>query len=169
MTFRNKYHSDEWNKIFAMEHADAIISDSFWYVICRVFKKSSGASATQGTSSQAVAIHQQEDYEPYQEFLLDRIAANYVSFTIVENVRLDPQIKAKFFENFYDIIAQSVFYSLFYAFPKSRSLLNNEMKRKLLNIFSYMFTGMKIKSAKFEHWSLDLGTGNILQGGAPKK
>lgn len=133
-----------------MEHADAIISDAFWFIICKVFKKD-------------------PRYEPYQEFLLDRVAANYVSFTIVENVRLDSQIKAKFFESFYDIIAQSVFYSLFYAFPKSRSLLNNEMKRKLLNIFSRLFTGMKIKSAKYEHWSLDLGTGNILQGNAVKK
>ena len=132
-----------------MEHADAIISDGFWYVICKVFKKD-------------------KHYEPYQEFLLDRIAANYVSFTIVENVKFDPTIKSKFFESIYDIIAQSVFYSLFYAFPKSRSLLNNEMKRKLLNIFSRLFTGMKIKSAKFEHWSLDLGTGNILQTASKK-
>jgi hypothetical protein len=84
-------------------------------------------------------------------------------------VKLDSQIKAKFFENFFDIIAQSVFYSLFYAFPKSRSLLNNEMKRKLMNIFSRLFTGMKIKSAKYDHWSLDLGTGNILQGVTAKK
>lgn len=29
----------EWNKIFDMEHSDAIISDSFWYVICKVFLK----------------------------------------------------------------------------------------------------------------------------------
>jgi hypothetical protein len=43
------------------------------------------------------------------------------------------------------------------------------MKRKLLNIFSKLFTGMKIKSAKFDHWSLDLGTGNILQGNTAKK
>ena len=73
-----------------MEHADAIISDGFWYIICKVFKKSSP---------------NREQYEVYQEFLLDRIAANYVSFTIVENVKLDPIIKSKFFENFYDIIA----------------------------------------------------------------
>jgi hypothetical protein len=53
-----------------MEHADAIISDAFWYVICKVFKKD-------------------ERYAPYQEFLLDRIAANYVSFTIVENIKFD--------------------------------------------------------------------------------
>lgn len=146
LTFRNKAHSDEWDKIFDMEHADAIISDSFWYVICKVFKK------------------QDAKYKPYKQYLLDRIAANYVSFTIVEGVKVDLQVRAKFFESFYDIIAQSVFYSLFYAFPKSRSLLNNEMKRKLLNIFSKLFTGMEIKSAKYEHWRLDLGTGNILQG-----
>lgn len=65
---------EEWNKIFEMEHADAIISDSFWYVICKVFKKTAP---------------NKEQYEAHQEFLLDRIAANYVSFTIVENVRLD--------------------------------------------------------------------------------
>lgn len=43
------------------------------------------------------------------------------------------------------------------------------MKRKLLNIFSKLFTGMKIKSAKFEHWSIDLGAGNIMAGNNAKK
>jgi hypothetical protein len=43
------------------------------------------------------------------------------------------------------------------------------MKRKLLNKFSMMFTGMKIKSAKFEHWKLDLGAGNIIGGSNPRK
>lgn len=35
----NKYQIQEWVQIFEMEHADAIISDSFWYVICKVFLK----------------------------------------------------------------------------------------------------------------------------------
>jgi hypothetical protein len=74
--------------------------------------------------------------------------------------------KERFFKGFYDVIAQSVFYCLFYAYPKSRSLLNNDMKRTLLDIFSEMCTAMQVKSAKFDHWSLDLGTGNVL---APNK
>ena len=50
-------------------------------------------------------------------------------------------------------MAQSVYYSLFYAYPKSRGQTNNDdMKRKLLNIFSKLFTGMKIQSANYEHW-----------------
>lgn len=39
------------------------------------------------------------------------------------------------------------------------------MKRTLLDIFSEMFTAMQVKSAKFDHWSLDTGTGNVLAGG----
>mmetsp|Transcript_41831 Transcript_41831/g.30721 ORF Transcript_41831/g.30721 Transcript_41831/m.30721 type:complete len:80 (-) Transcript_41831:495-734(-) len=70
--------------------------------------------------------------------------------------------KEKFFKNFYDTVAQAVYYSLFYAFPKSRSLLNEEMKRKLLNIFSKLFTGMKIQSADFAHWQLKQGAGSIM-------
>lgn len=137
-----------------MEHADAIISDCFWFVICKVFIK-------------------KPEYEAHKEFLLDRIAANYVSFTIADendygSLKIDKKQKERFFKVFYDIIAQSVFYSLFYAFPKSRSSLNDDMRRKLINIFSKMFTGMKIKSAKFDHWRLDLGTGNILANNSKK-
>jgi len=73
-------------------------------------------------------------------------------------------VRRKFFEQFYDVIAQSVFQSLFYAYPKSRGqTLNNEMKRKLLNIFSKMFTGMKIQSASYAHWHQIAGAGSIIQ------
>ena len=37
------------------------------------------------------------------------------------------------------------------------------MKRKLLNIFSKLFTGMKIQSASYEHWYPVMGQGNMLQ------
>jgi hypothetical protein len=38
-TFKNKFHKTQWEKLFYTEHANAIISDGFWYVICKVFKK----------------------------------------------------------------------------------------------------------------------------------
>lgn len=68
-------------------------------------------------------------------------------------------------------MAQSVYYSLFYAYPKSRGQTNNDdMKRKLLNIFSKLFTGMKIQSANYEHWTPFPGTGSVLHslGGGKK-
>lgn len=161
MTFKNKYHFNEWKKLFETEHANAIISDGFWYVICKVFKKSAPAKkdTTVALAISAGAVDQfgqVVSYEAYQEFLLDRIAANYVSFTILDDDELEqfqamgsqpttpesplkPEkgekpprkephmdlqqrqgVRRKFFEQFYDIIAQSVFYSLFFAYPKSR-------------------------------------------------
>lgn len=71
-----------------MEHADAIISDAFWYVICRVFNP--------------------EIYIETEELLLDRIAANYVSYTIVvdpEDNKKEREKKDRFFKYFYDIIS----------------------------------------------------------------
>lgn len=50
-----------------LTHANAIISDAFWYVICKI-------------------LNPQPEFEQHQEFLLDRIAANYVSFTLIEDI-----------------------------------------------------------------------------------
>lgn len=101
MTFRNKYHADQWKKMFNTEHADAIISDGFWFVICKVFKKGKKVAAAlaaqappQGGDQLVMAISgagttdsfgNHVTYDSYQEFLLDRIAANYVSFTILDD------------------------------------------------------------------------------------
>ena len=63
--FRNKTHKREWLKLFETEHANALISDGFWYIICTVFKKGkqqqSGSKASAGgsmagTNSQAVVL-----------------------------------------------------------------------------------------------------------------
>lgn len=58
-----------------------------------------------------------------------------------------------------------MFYAFFYAFPKSRSTFDDGLKTKLLKLFSRMFTGVEIcgGGGYIEKWSLDLGTGNILQ------
>ncbi len=57
-----------------------------------------------------------------------------------------------------------MFYSFFYSFPKSRSLFNDDLKRDLVEEFSYLFTGVKISNTNkyWEKWNLDLGAGNIL-------
>ena len=52
-----------------MQHFDALISDAFWYFICSNFKRE----------------EDKHKYEAHNEFLLDRMAANYVSYTLVED------------------------------------------------------------------------------------
>jgi len=47
-----------------------------------------------------------------------RIAKNFINFFI----RVDDKYeKDNFFKKYFDILSQAVFYSLFYAYPKSRS------------------------------------------------
>ena len=60
-SFTKKKKKQNWINFLDEEHADALISDAFWYVICKL-------------------MNPKPEFEQHQEFLLDRIAANFVSF-----------------------------------------------------------------------------------------
>lgn len=96
------------------------------------------------------------------------MAANYVSFTLIEDRRYSEDAKKQFFKKFYDIISQAVYYSLFYAYPKSRKRLDETFMRKLLNNFSELFTGTVIHSATFTHWE-DVGASSFITKKASSK
>ena len=80
-------HQEEFEAILSMEHCDALIADAFWYYICAVIKKT------------------ETKYEAHNEFLLDRMAANYVSYTLVEDPGISSETKAMFFRDFYNHLA----------------------------------------------------------------
>jgi hypothetical protein len=77
---------ESWLGLLDVEHTDAVIGDSFWYIVCRV-------------------CNPMPEYEQHLEFLLDRLAANFVSFTILEDPKYSETTKKLFFKKFYDIIA----------------------------------------------------------------
>ena len=121
-----------------MLHFDALISDAFWYFICSNFKRE----------------EDKPKYAAHNEFLLDRMAANYVSYTLVEDPSISSQTKELFFNAFYNHLSQAVYHCLKTAFPKNRNRIEKaETKRDLLNTFSELFTGMVIQSAKFTNWT----------------
>jgi hypothetical protein len=81
------------------------------------------------------------------------MAANYVSYTLIDHKKITMKTKSKFFDKFYNHLAQGVYHCLKTAFPKNRNTIETgEMKRKLLNTFSELFTGVVIYSAKFGSW-----------------
>lgn len=128
-----------FKRLFDLEHVKAIISDCYWYVICHLFKSG-------------------QYKDSHEDNLLDRLATNYVSFTLHEEFqgRHNEKKKDNFFKKFYDNIAMAIFYCLYYAYPKSQpKIINDEVKRKILDTCSELFTGTEIKSAKFDHWSID--------------
>jgi hypothetical protein len=112
-----------------MQHFDALISDAFWYFICSNFKRD----------------EDKPKYEAHNEFLLDRMAANYVSYSLLEDPSISTSTKEKFFNQFYNHLSQGVYHCLKTAFPKNRNRIElPATKRDLLNTFSELFTGMVI-------------------------
>ena len=69
-----------------LEHADALISDAFWYTIIEICNPKS-------------------EFDRHKDWLLDRMAANYVSFTLIEDDRFYKESLESFFKKFYDIIS----------------------------------------------------------------
>lgn len=103
-----------------------VISDLFWLTTLKFF------------------LHYHPDYEKHESILETRIAKNYINFMI----RVDDKFEGdKFFKRYFDILAQAIFYSLFYAFPKSRNKFNDELKHKLIEFYSEKFTGIKISNS----------------------
>ena len=96
---------EEFRNIISMQHFDALISDAFWYFICSNFKRD----------------EDKPKYEAHNEFLLDRMAANYVSYTLVEDPAISTRTKEKFFNSFYNHLSQAVYHCLKTAFPKNRN------------------------------------------------
>ena len=132
----NKNEREEFVRLINMQHFDALISDAFWYFICSNIKED------------------KKKYLAHNEFLLDRMAANYVSYTLVEDPGISQDTKERFFTAFYNHLSQAVYHCLKTAFPKNRNKIETpEKKIELLNTFSELFTGVVIQSAKFSRWT----------------
>lgn len=129
-----------WRTHFSSPQCISILSDMFWYCLVKIDKR--------------------PNLKQYKKDLLERVSQNYLQVFV--NVPMHE--KEFFFENFFDCIAQGVFYSMFFSYPKSRSRLNSEQfKRKLFELVSKSITGLCVKNEGFSNWILDLGAGNVLQ------
>ena len=154
-----------------------ILSNSIWLVIMQYnfgylvrkepknahtpfksFRKSNSGKQVEKTVSKQIRALKQE--------LHKQIALNYIALT----KSMDKNFKRIIEKIYFDIVAQGVFYSLFYAFPKSRVDFNYNFRYFLFSMMSMFFTGLKISPvAKFsshwnfvDDWYLDLGAGNVL-------
>jgi len=141
------------NKINLKQLVDALISDSFWFVVCYFQIYNVKEKAKNDMLKQQV------------NEILRRISTNYFKFFInlcdddcvVEN-------KDTLLNIFRDFMSQSVFYSLYLAFPKSRHIFNTEFRNRIISLFSYLYSGLiSQNNLSVNHWDFDLGKGNIIE------
>ena len=91
--------------------------------------------------------------------MLDRIAFNYVQLFLL----VEPGYRDTFFKCYYDLVAQAVYYSYFFAYPKSRTrITSEEFLNEFYEIISMTITGIPVSTLSYKKWDFDLGAGDIL-------
>ena len=152
------------------ELVDALISDSFWFIVCffkmnnsprRVSTTNLIDSPTQNNSGN---FHSKAEQLNEISSILKRMSCNYFKFFIRvcdmgPSRKNDPVLNV-----FRDFMSQCVFYSIYLGFPKSRYLFNEEFRNRIVVLFAYLYNGL-VSENNFAslHWELDLGKGNIIE------
>lgn len=149
--------SSEWKKRIDSVFNEKIITDGFWLTI--LYKNKEKFVSKEDTIK----------FKQIEESIMDRIAINYVEFMMAGD---NPNSKDHelFFQVYFDIVSQGIFYSFFYAFPWSRQQFVRSFKVGIFNTFARLFTGLEIsckstyiKGWRFvDDWYLNLGVGNVL-------
>lgn len=134
-----------------------MISTAFWYILLHI----------NPTFKQTTKSKENTNFiENMKKELLIQISN--LTFEIKEKTVESLQ---KIMEKIYfDIVCQGVFYSLFYAFPKSRIKFDREFKCEVFKQISIVFKGCEVshrsrflKNWRFiDDWHLNLGAGNLL-------
>lgn len=146
------------------ELIDALISDSFWFVVC-FFQSKNIKNNKQDEDSQISKskISKNEKYNIISEILC-RMSCNYFKFFIRVCDLGQTRKNDSALNSFKNFMSYSVYYSIYLAFPKSRHLFNDDFRNRIVYFFTYLFNGLVSENYFVElQWSLDLGKGNIIE------
>eukprot|EP00744_Colponema_vietnamica_P018415 GILI01025986.1.p1 GENE.GILI01025986.1~~GILI01025986.1.p1 ORF type:complete len:492 (-),score=80.43 GILI01025986.1:50-1405(-) len=140
LAFPNSRAAAVWREEFSSEHSTAVICDSFWFVVSHFFQKKG------------------DTFDKERKFFT-RISHNFVSLFL----RIHPSRKDLFFGRYHDAVSQSIFYSLYIAYPKSRPKFSLDFRDNLLCMVTEWSTGIFPSQPSTLHWRLDLGAGNVFK------
>ena len=153
------------------ELINALISDSFWFVVGFFQSKNENYAKPEDEMqySQSKISSKNEQIKLISE-ILTRISCNYFKF-FIRVADLGPIRKHdSALNSFKNFMSHSVYYSIYLAFPKSRHLFNEEFRNRIVYFFTYLFNGLVSENNFVElHWELDLGKGNIIENNNKEK
>ena len=147
------------------ELIDALISDSFWFVVCFFQSKNENYSKSEEDmqNSKIKIVSKNEQTKLISEILC-RMSCNYFKFFIRVCDMGQTRKNDSALNSFKNFMSHSVYYSIYLAFPKSRHLFNEEFRNRIVYFFTYLFNGLVSENNFVElQWGLDLGKGNIIE------
>ena len=153
------------------ELINALISDSFWFIVCFFQSKNENyAKSEEDIQNSQSKISSRNDQQKLIIEILTRISCNYFKF-FIRVADLGPIRKHdSALNSFKNFMSHSVYYSIYLAFPKSRHLFNEEFRNRIVYFFTYLFNGLVSENNFVElHWELDLGKGNIIENNTKEK
>jgi hypothetical protein len=153
------------------ELINALISDSFWFIVCFFQSKNENyAKSEEDIQNSQSKISSRNDQQKLIIEILTRISCNYFKF-FIRVADLGPIRKHdSALNSFKNFMSHSVYYSIYLAFPKSRHLFNEEFRNRIVYFFTYLFNGLVSEKNFVElHWELDLGKGNIIENNTKEK
>ena len=153
------------------ELIDALISDSFWFVVCFFQSKNENYSKSEDEpqNPKIKTISKNEQIKLISEILC-RMSCNYFKFFIRVCDMGQTRKNDSALNSFKNFMSHSVYYSIYLAFPKSRHLFNEEFRNRIVYFFTYLFNGLVSENNFVElQWGLDLGKGNIIENNIKTK
>ncbi len=153
------------------ELIDALISDSFWFVVCFFQSKNENYSKSEDEpqNPKIKTISKNEQIKLINEILC-RMSCNYFKFFIRVCDMGQTRKNDSALNSFKNFMTHSVYYSIYLAFPKSRHLFNEEFRNRIVYFFTYLFNGLVSENNFVElQWGLDLGKGNIIENNIKTK
>lgn len=147
---------DQFKTFIALPQNSALISAAFWLALIQV-----SPVFTERADKEI-----REFVEEWKADLTRTVADLHLSLM----TDIASNFKRLLNRLYFDIVAQGVFYAMFYAFPKSRTTFNKQFKCELFRIMSLLFKGCEVshksrflKNWRFiDDWYLNLGAGNLL-------
>ena len=152
------------------ELIDALISDSFWFVVCFFQSKNDNYDKNDDEQNSKIKVISKSEQTKLISEILCRMSCNYFKFFIRVCDMGQTRKNDSALNSFKNFMSHSVYYSIYLAFPKSRHLFNEEFRNRIVYFFTYLFNGLVSENNFVElHWGLDLGKGNIIETGTKSK
>ena len=126
--FESIQQRNAFEKITLCDSSLDIISDGFWWFLMNEWKG--------------------DKEKDTQQIVFNRMSKNYVNLFLSAPQRYKDVI----FDNYYDVLSQSIFTCFVQQYPKSKALFTNKMKSKILHITSKWTMGCIPSSLSFKHW-----------------
>ncbi|KAJ1477188.1 hypothetical protein T484DRAFT_3044159 [Baffinella frigidus] len=118
--FPRKQDQRMWEELLGSKQSEAMTKDLFWWFYCDKF--GSGEHAAE------------------QEKMFGRMASNFVGLL----TKVPHEAKDRFFESFYNVIAEGVFVAYKVGLPESDAAFDRNFRGELARTFGYWTTGADI-------------------------